>query len=388
MNFLKAACITVCAALAVSLAVVAFSGEEPSPSPLTQSLPAGEGSSALSSAKAETPAASSKASSASSQSASASSMASSPASSQDTSEPAASASSVEEPQSASVFPDTDSAAAPDAAPQQESEKTAFVSLSSNVIQPGETLLLTLTGAEHPEQVQIQNDFQFAARLTDLGDGRAVSFIPASYFTQPGDYSLTVISDELPGGSQTLPIQVAPKDFEVQQLTVDEDMANDTIFNDDASAEYREKIWPLKEIYDDAKYFDGPFIRPVEGGITTEFGMIRYVNGQPNPRHDGVDIDAGLGTPIRAAQNGRVLFADFVKLTGNTIVIEHGCGLKSWYMHLDTIDVAPDDFVQTGDILGTVGATGFVTGPHLHFSASINGVYIDPFSLEDSSLLDF
>lgn len=275
----------------------------------------------------------------------------------------------------------------DTKPGEKSSKPAAV-LSHKEIQPGETLAIVLTDIQNLQNVSVKSGFQYPVRFTALDEHTAIGFLPVSYFTLAGDYTVSVLTDELVKGGQIFNITVNEKQFDVQQLTVDESMADSTIFNDEASKEYREKIWPMKEKYDNSKYFDGRLIRPVEGGgITTEFGMVRYVNGKPNPRHDGVDIDVGTGTPIKAAQNGRVLFADFVKLTGNTVIIEHGCGLKTWYQHMDTINVKADDQVKTGDVIGTVGATGFVTGPHLHFSASINNIYINPFTLIETDFLD-
>lgn len=278
-----------------------------------------------------------------------------------------------------------SSAAEEAASPDEGAE-AVAALSARQLDPGETLVVTVTGARSPQSLSIRNDFGFVPRFSPLDDNTFVSFLPLSYFTQPGQYVISVAGDDF-SEPVSFDIEVTDKQFEVQQLTVKEETAEDTIFSDEASKEYRAKIWPLKELYDDNRYFDGRFLLPVEGPITTQFGMIRYVNGQPNPRHDGVDLSAAAGTPVLCAQNGKVLFADFVKLTGNTVVVEHGYGLKSWYFHMQSLDVKEGDAVKTGDVLGRVGSTGFSTGPHLHFSASVNGVYINPFTLIETDLLD-
>ena len=83
--------------------------------------------------------------------------------------------------------------------------------------------------------------------------------------------------------------------------------------------------------------------------------------------------------IAAANNGKILFADFLQLTGNTVVIDHGFGLKSFYYHMDSLNVKEGDMVQTGDIVGTVGSTGYSTGPHLHYSLLVNNVFINPWT---------
>jgi murein DD-endopeptidase MepM/ murein hydrolase activator NlpD len=281
------------------------------------------------------------------------------------------------------------AEAPASAAVKEPVKAAVspsVSISTQQINPGETLAIIVAGAKSPATMKIDNDFGFVPRFSPLDEERFIAFLPLSYFTLPGAYRISISGDDF-SEPVSFDIEVTDKAFEVQQLTVDEGTAGDTIFSDEASKEYRAKIWPLKELYDDTRYFDGRFLLPVQGPITTQFGMIRYVNGQPNPRHDGVDLSAAAGVPVQCAQNGKVLFADFVKLTGNTVVVEHGYGLKSWYFHMESLDVEAGDQVKTGDILGKVGSTGFSTGPHLHFSASINGVYINPFTLVETDLLE-
>ena len=288
---------------------------------------------------------------------------------------------------------TPSPAGPAPSASSEEEKTAIpdeaaasAAVSADRLDPGETLAITVSGARSPQSLAVRNDFGFSPRFSPLDEDTLIAFLPLSYFTQPGQYVVSVTGDDFLQ-PVSFDIEVTDKQFEVQQLTVEEQTAEDTIFSDEASKEYRAKIWPLKELYDDTRYFDGRFILPVTGPITTQFGMIRYVNGQPNPRHDGVDLSAAAGTPVQCAQNGKVLFAGFVKLTGNTVVVEHGYGLKSWYFHMQSLDVEEGELVNTGDILGKVGSTGFSTGPHLHFSASVNGVYINPFTLVETDLLD-
>ena len=95
------------------------------------------------------------------------------------------------------------------------------------------------------------------------------------------------------------------------------------------------------------------------------------------QHAGIDYPAPEGTQVWAPNNGRVLYAGFLQLTGNTICIEHGFGLKSWYYHLSAVEVEAGQMVKTGDPIGKVGTTGFSTGPHLHFTMSINNVYVNP-----------
>ena len=135
-----------------------------------------------------------------------------------------------------------------------------------------------------------------------------------------------------------------------------------------------------------RYWENPFLQPVSGEITTQFGCIRYTNDDPTPsRHGGIDIAAKTGTDVLAANNGRVLFAERIQLTGNTVVIEHGYGLKSFYYHMDSLSVSAGDAVKKGDKIGEVGTTGYSTGPHLHFALAVNNVFVNPWTAFDPGI---
>ena len=125
---------------------------------------------------------------------------------------------------------------------------------------------------------------------------------------------------------------------------------------------------------------GEFIQPVEGKITTEFGMRRFVNNAPTSyRHSGIDIAADKGTSVKAANSGKVILAQYLILIGNTVLIDHGYGIISWNYHMDSIAVKAGDNVIKGEIIGTVGSTGFSTGPHLHFAISVHDVFCNPWT---------
>jgi murein DD-endopeptidase MepM/ murein hydrolase activator NlpD len=124
---------------------------------------------------------------------------------------------------------------------------------------------------------------------------------------------------------------------------------------------------------------------VEGRITSSFGLYRYINGATTPsRHQGIDIAVPTGTPVPASNRGRVVQADFVIMTGNTVVIEHGGGLKTYYYHMSEIDCAVGDMVEQGDIIGLVGSTGYSTGAHLHFEVRIDNRSVSPWPLIDGT----
>ena len=131
--------------------------------------------------------------------------------------------------------------------------------------------------------------------------------------------------------------------------------------------------------DDARAdFAQAFVRPVEGRISGRFGRARVYNGKPGAPHSGMDIAAPTGTPVKAPAAGIVTFAEpDLYLTGGTLLIDHGHGISSNFLHLSRIDVKPGDRVEQGQVVAAVGSTGRSTGPHLHWGMSWFDVRIDP-----------
>lgn len=121
----------------------------------------------------------------------------------------------------------------------------------------------------------------------------------------------------------------------------------------------------------------PFAMPLEGRISSEFGYRRVLNGQPRARHSGLDIAANTGTTVVVPAPGTVAVTGDFFFNGKTVQIDHGGGLVTMYCHLSRIDVREGETVRRGQLLGAVGATGRVTGPHLHWTVSLRGVRVDP-----------
>jgi len=120
-----------------------------------------------------------------------------------------------------------------------------------------------------------------------------------------------------------------------------------------------------------------FIQPVQGILTGSYGKRRIFNGQKRRPHSGMDIAANKGVPVKAAAAGTVIETGNFFFSGNMVYVDHGQGLITLYAHLDKIGVKKGDVLKQGDIVGLVGATGRVTGPHLHWSVGLNQAWIDP-----------
>lgn len=222
--------------------------------------------------------------------------------------------------------------------------------------------------------------QLGSTLFTYTDDRWNVIIPVGYLTKPGSYSVTLtVGNEI----QHLTVTVSSKDFPVEYFDMDEDVADATVNSAAANAEYRNVIWPLYETKCDERYWEGNFIIPAIGRISSEFGLIRYINGSQS-RHAGIDIAAPEGTHIVAPNNGMVEFAGFLQLSGNTIVIDHGGGLKSYFFHQSKLHTQTGDIVYKEQLIGEVGTTGYSTGNHLHYQLQIEKSAINPWQAFDGT----
>ena len=134
------------------------------------------------------------------------------------------------------------------------------------------------------------------------------------------------------------------------------------------------LWPKSR---GERLWRGEFARPADGPSGSPFGLRRFFNGEPRSPHAGIDIRAPKGAPVRAANRGRVVLAKDLFFTGNTIVLDHGLGVFTLYVHLSKMSVASGKLVERGAEIGRVGATGRATGPHLHFAVRVGDARIDP-----------
>jgi murein DD-endopeptidase MepM/ murein hydrolase activator NlpD len=196
-------------------------------------------------------------------------------------------------------------------------------------------------------------------------------------TKPGQYSLGIDR----GGARVSmrAIQVQAKEFRARRLRVPETFVNPP---PEAVAQIEKDSKMIAAVYAQAtsRKWNGAFILPVEGPPTSNFGTRSYYNGRPRSPHAGVDFTSEAGTPIRAANHGTVALAAPLYFTGNTVIVDHGARLFSVFAHLSEIHVKTGDVVAPQTIVGLVGATGRVTGPHLHWSVRLNGARVDPLSL--------
>lgn len=192
--------------------------------------------------------------------------------------------------------------------------------------------------------------------------------------------------QLDSDGHTIPFGIEDKTYKAQYLTVKnrrhvdpdpEDLKRWSREKAEMNAAFRHWSEPDTPAFRFALPADGPFSSP--------FGLKRYFNQQPRAPHSGLDIAAPEGAPVRAPAPGIVRATGNYFFNGNTIILDHGFGLTSLYCHLSRIDVQPGQSLHAGDLLGRVGKTGRVTGPHLHWSLSLNNVRVDPLLFVDEHL---
>ncbi|EAI1583104.1 M23 family metallopeptidase [Campylobacter lari] len=146
--------------------------------------------------------------------------------------------------------------------------------------------------------------------------------------------------------------------------------------DRISKEYKEAI-KVYNTYTNMAFFEGNFTYPLESKITSDFGKARLFNDTLKSYHSGTDFRAASGTKIYASNDGIVRIASNRYYAGNSVVIDHGYGIYSQYYHLSKLNVKIGQKVKKGELIGLSGASGRVTGPHLHFGILVNGVQVDP-----------
>ena len=185
----------------------------------------------------------------------------------------------------------------------------------------------------------------------------------------------------PSGSpaKTTDIAITPRDWPIQRINgVPPATVNPPPAIAERIARENAEVAAAREDDSEQSGFAQTFIWPVRGRISGRFGNQRIYNGTPKSAHSGMDIAAATGTPVRAPADGIVVLAqpDYY-LTGGTILIDHGHGIGSNFLHLSRLDAKVGDVVKQGDVIGAVGSTGRSTGPHLHWGMSWFDTRIDP-----------
>lgn len=200
--------------------------------------------------------------------------------------------------------------------------------------------------------------------------------------ETGPVRLVVVGPD--GAMETLQRTVEPRDWQVERVDgVPQATVSPPPEIAERIAREQARVAAARERDDARSDFAAGFRWPVTGRVSGVYGSQRIYNGEPRSPHSGLDVAARAGTPLRAPAPGVVTFADpGLYLTGGTVLVDHGHGVSSNFLHLSRIDVAVGDRVEAGQVIGAVGATGRATGPHMHWGMNWFGVRVDPQRLVD------
>ena len=224
------------------------------------------------------------------------------------------------------------------------QASAEVELSAERMEQGGTVAAAFTGMVGETAPTVE---------TDLGNVQAVrlgsgwrAYIPAAYNASSGGHEVNITVN---GETITRTLTVLPKDFGTAEVETGEPAA------ESANAQFRSAIWPLYEAAATAKQWQGGFVPPAEDSMTlVDYGQIKVTDGQQGSRSNSTKLYTIPGAPCRAAANGTVVFAGNLELTGNTVVIDHGCGLRSYLYGLQELSVSKGQTVEKGQAVGALG----------------------------------
>lgn len=238
--------------------------------------------------------------------------------------------------------------------------------------PGGIAFVAVPGDDQPPRVVFDDYRTAVVRQND----RWVAIVGIPLATKAGRHTLQVYSGN---GTTTVPFEVTGKSYRTQKLTIKNQRQVDPAPDDlkRIQQEQERSNAALSKFTTTGAPQLSPLLPPVKGVRSDSYGSRRIFNGQPRNPHSGMDIAAGTGTPIHSPAAGKVVEAGNFFFNGNTLYIDHGYGLVTMYCHLDSIAVKVGDELKAGDMIGKVGATGRVTGPHLHWGIALNRAMVDP-----------
>jgi murein DD-endopeptidase MepM/ murein hydrolase activator NlpD len=255
-----------------------------------------------------------------------------------------------------------------------------ITANARSIQPGELVVLTMTAPEEAADLRLHAfNREIPVYRVDGATWRALVGIDLA--VRPGPYSASV---EARSGSRQLHgtylLNVLPRRFPTRTLKVDPALVNPPAAMDERIAREAAEVQRLYRQSSADRLWRGPFTPPVPSTVGSHFGSRSIFNGQARSPHGGADFPSPTGAPVAAPNAGRVVLAKDLYFSGNTVILDHGLGLFSMLAHLSVIGVREGDSVAIGQEIGKVGATGRVTGPHLHWGVMADGARVDPLSV--------
>lgn len=246
-------------------------------------------------------------------------------------------------------------------------------LSPSEVKPGDAFLVRVTGV-FSEPVSLFSGKQLY--FTKCGKDCFVAIGAVDIDTAPGLYNVRLKAGD---DSVILDLNVRHAAFAVLRLTLSEakvSLSPKALQRADKEAERLNAMW----LVGSDKLWDGSFIMPLDNSKSTAFGTKRIINGKKISVHKGLDINGREGEAIKASNRGRVVLSEELFFGGNTIILDHGQGIYTIYMHLSALNAGIGDIVSKGAVVGLVGSTGRASGPHLHFGVKVANINTNPDSI--------
>ncbi len=240
--------------------------------------------------------------------------------------------------------------------------------------PGDVFLLTIQGeAGSSAQAEFRGN---TIKFFPADGGLLIALVPVDVNTPPDKYTVSVTHGE---DTQVLNLTVKSHKFKTVKLTLPEGKV--TLNPENQKRAVKEamrlnKIWPEQT----GKVWSSGFTDPTGTEVSEVYGVKRIMNEKKTSVHRGMDYRGKTGTPVMSINSGAVVLTDDLFYGGNTLIVDHGMGLYSVYMHLSKFKASKGDSVSKGQVIGLIGSSGRATGPHLHMSVKLNGVSVNPESL--------
>jgi len=254
-------------------------------------------------------------------------------------------------------------------------RSLTITASSQTLSPGSVVLLTVKSAT-PLPSLAGQAFGRPVRFWETGPLEWRGLVAAGLEAKPGIYDVDITGADTAAKTR---LTVVRRQFETRRLRVGGEFVNPPAAEAERIASEAKRLATLFT-RSTPRAWRGAFQAPVPGTATSSFGRLTVLNGEPRGRHQGADFRAATGTPVVAPNAGRVVLAEDLYFSGNTVVIDHGLGMFSLLAHLSRIDVTAGTGVARGAMLGLSGATGRVTGPHLHWALRLSEFSVDPLAV--------
>jgi murein DD-endopeptidase MepM/ murein hydrolase activator NlpD len=239
---------------------------------------------------------------------------------------------------------------------------------------GKSVIITLPS---PSGMIVSDEGNISVLVHPTNSHAGIAILPIDYYAVLGDSNLTWIS---PGKTASIPLTLLSASYPTETLSVDPSLVTPPPEALERIERERTQAKAIYEHFTPVRYWNKPFIQPLDTNITSEYGSARTYNGILKSYHGGVDFRARTPIPVPATNDGIVVLAEDRYYSGGTIIIDHGEGIYSCYFHLSQYDVKLGDYVHQGQNIALTGASGRITGPHLHFGFMVHGIQSDPLDL--------